>query len=145
MAKNKPKCMVCGAEGELVNGSVIYPHRKDLKSLKFYQCPACPSIYVGTHKNGKPKGPLMADAPTRAARIRAHNSFDKLWKFKIVSRNRAYELLAKFLGVSGADAHIGHLDERRAKEVATWADRHIRMYNQCGCIDEWSDERISDA
>lgn len=37
---------------------------------------------------------------------RAHQSFDPLWKHGLVSRKRAYEILAAALGVPEPEAHM---------------------------------------
>lgn len=105
-------CDYCGNPARLVNGSVIYPHRPDLKNLSFWLCEPC-SAYVGCHKNSKSKAaPLgrLANAELRKAKNRAHAAFDPLWKDGNMSRRRAYSWLAKQLGIKEKDCHIGMFD-----------------------------------
>lgn len=65
----------------------------------FYGCtryPDCKGSH-GAHPDGRPLG-TPANAATRAARIRAHNAFDPLWKTGGMSRSAAYRWLAAALG-----------------------------------------------
>lgn len=55
--------------------------------------------------------------------MHAHGSFDKLWQLGVVAdRKAAYRELEAFLGVGPSDAHIGHLNEPKARAVMEWAD-----------------------
>lgn len=96
------KCGECGAEMQL---------RKSPKFPKpFWGCtkfPACRGAH-GAHPNGRPLG-VPANAETKAARIRAHDVFDRLWLSKItMTRTKAYKLLAAKLGLE--EVHIGESD-----------------------------------
>lgn len=48
--------------------------------------------------------------------MRAHASFDRLWKEHGMKRSEAYAWLAGHLGIDGKDCHIGHfgIDECEA-------------------------------
>lgn len=132
-----PKCMRCGAAGVTVRGSEIYQNRPALADLKFYRCPNCRGIYIGRHANGKAKGPLMVDKPTRQARVRAHRSFDLLWRLGIApNRATAYRWLAAEFRLRKRDAHIGHFDAAMADRVREWADRMIATYRKSGLTNE---------
>lgn len=99
-------CQYCKAIPELVNGDVIYPHRKDLHKRKFYLCKAC-NAYVGTHEHTiKPLG-ILANAELRKAKNKAHAAFDPLWKNKEMTRREAYKWLAKQLNIEPKFCHIG--------------------------------------
>jgi hypothetical protein len=111
-------------DATLVGGDVIYPHRADLATLKFWRCPC--GAYTGTHKNSKthkPKGGL-AHEPLRKARIAAHEAFDKRWrrepfgrrKHTAESRSRAYAWLREQLGMD-RNPHIGFMDEAQCARV----------------------------
>ncbi|MCK5616777.1 hypothetical protein KAR91_83725 [Candidatus Pacearchaeota archaeon] len=103
---NKIYCPYCGKEARNVGGKKIYPHRKDLYSLRFYICENC-NAYTGTHRDsGLPKGTL-ADASLRERRKAAHYAFDAIWKDGLTTRRQAYALLAKLLGISKDACHIG--------------------------------------
>lgn len=124
-----PKCPYCGKVAELVGGDVIYPHRPDLSSKRFYSCESC-KAYVGTHyKTGEPFGTL-ANAQLREMRKRAHASFDPIWKGETrrVSRTTAYNWLRGKMGLRREDCHIGMFTEKQCLRVievceerkATW-------------------------
>lgn len=79
----------------------------------FYGCsryPACKATH-GAHPDGAPMG-IPGDAATKAARIRAHNAFDRLWKGEgaVMSRGGAYGWLEEALGLERGKGHIGSFD-----------------------------------
>lgn len=115
-------CPYCDRPARLVTGSVIYPHRLDLIDLKFWQCEPC-DAYVGCHRAGngqgdgtKPMGRL-ANAELRRWRNAAHTAFDPLWRSRRMRRREAYGWLAKRLGVSVDNCHIGEFDVDGCKAV----------------------------
>ena len=111
-------CNYCGQAAELVTGESIYPHRKDLYALKFWQCTPC-NAYVGTHKGSptaKPFG-LLANAELRSAKSRTHRYFDHLWKVGKYTRTEAYKWLALKLDIPEDQCHIGMFDVDRCEEV----------------------------
>jgi len=111
-----PICNYCGNFSKLTSGAEIYPHRKDLKNLRFYSCSGC-DAYVGTHKGTvKPLGRL-ANKELRKAKSAAHRAFDPLWKLKNMTRKEAYSWLAKELGIKKEDCHIGMFDVDTCKHV----------------------------
>lgn len=106
-------CPYCNNKAKLVDGDIIYPHRSDLKKLKFYFCEPC-NAFVGTHKvkSGayyKPLGTL-ANTETRNARRDAHAVFDVLWRKKYMTRSEAYKWLGNKLGLTPEKCHIGESD-----------------------------------
>jgi len=115
-------CNYCGKAAQLVTGDVIYPHREDLYSLKFYLCNSC-DAYVGCHKNSDavPLGRL-ANAELRKAKSAAHAAFDPIWKSGKMTRNKAYELLAKSLRLDKKHCHIGMFDVETCEEVIAWCE-----------------------
>lgn len=123
-------CPYCQRNAALVSGAKIYPHRPDLFGLKFWCCDPC-GAYVGCHKQGAwlyvagkkvvsdgtlPLGRL-ANAELRRAKSAAHAAFDPLWKSGQMKRREAYSWLAKQLGISFDDCHIGMLDVDGCKAV----------------------------
>lgn len=115
----KVRCQ-CGRHARLVDGVAIYgawAKGRDVEHKRFWRCAQC-DAYVGTHiGTERPLGPL-ADAPTRAARRRAHAAFDPLWQgLAKGARARAYAWLAKQLGIPGSDCHIGHMDVAMCQRV----------------------------
>lgn len=95
------KCENCKKEinANLIKGDVIYPHRPDLYSLYFWQCPICKN-YVGTHKNSNKHAPLgtIPYQELKQARIKAHYYIDRLWKEKLYKRPEVYKLISDYMG-----------------------------------------------
>lgn len=123
MSRKRPEvfCDYCGALAEFVDDSVVYG-----RSLggKVYLCRPC-EAWVGTHSGGrKPKGRL-AKAKLRKLKIAAHAAFDPLWWAAArirgwsisEARNKAYEWLAKSMGIEQKDCHIGMFNEEQCLEV----------------------------
>lgn len=116
------KLYCCGCqetvEATLVNGATIYPHRKDLHTLPFWQCPACCN-YVGCHhKTDEPTKPLGC-IPTKAikqARMRIHELADPLWKDGFIKRAALYREISKLIGYTYHAAEIRTIDEARKIE-----------------------------
>ena len=121
-------CQFCASEAQKVSGEKIYPHRRDLYHLRFFYCDnSHDPAYVGTHKNGKPLGTL-ADSETRKARNLAHQSFDKIWKDKLLSRSDAYRVLSKHMNLSADKTHIGMFNVDQTQEVVKFSEdlyKHI--------------------
>jgi ssDNA-binding Zn-finger/Zn-ribbon topoisomerase 1 len=79
---------------------------------KFYGCsrwPACQGTHGAHQGTGEPLG-TPANAETKAARIRAHEAFDELWKSGLMKRRAAYRWMAEVLGLSREAAHISRMD-----------------------------------
>jgi hypothetical protein len=104
-----PRCPYCHQFSELVGGKEIYPHRADLWVKKFYLC-RVDDAYVGTHINTDIPLGRLADAALRKAKSQAHAAFDPLWQDGSRTRQQAYSLLAKALGIKTGDCHIGQFD-----------------------------------
>ena len=123
-APGRPVCPYCGKEAKLVSGKHVYPHSEYLYRLSFWIFEPC-DARVGTKENGDPRGPL-ANARLRQLRMQAHQAFDQLWKGGSkagMSRSAAYRWLAKRLGVTEREAHIGGSGEEMCKrilEVCDW-------------------------
>jgi hypothetical protein len=110
-----PVCSDCGKMGRLVGGAEVYPHRPDLFHKSFYKC-VC-GAYCGCHPGtivslGKPAG-----EDTRRARLRAHSSFDRMWRHGTFTRTEAYNWLAKAMGMEPGECHIGWMNEEQANRV----------------------------
>lgn len=114
-------CPYCALEAELVTGAVVYPHRPDLASLRFWQCSPC-EAYVGCHKGTKAPLGRLADATLRKAKQRAHAAFDPLWKNGGRSRDEAYAWLSKELNIPPEECHIGMFDVHQCKRVEDVCD-----------------------
>lgn len=100
-----------------MSGKEIYPHRKDLYKLQFWQCAPC-DAYVGCHKksNAKPFGRL-ANVKLRKLKLEAHQCFDPSWQSGIKTRQQAYAWLAEELDIPKKHCHIGMFDEQTCERV----------------------------
>ena len=110
-------CVNCNkdVEANLVTGEIIYPHRIDLYSLKFYQCPVCKN-YVGVHKGTiKPLG-CIPTPELKQARIKVHNKLDYLWKSKKYKRHEIYKSLSDYFGYRYHNGHTKSVDECKKAE-----------------------------
>ncbi len=112
------KCPYCEAKAELVHGDAIYPHRHDLRDLKFYRCEPC-EAYVGCHKGTTNPLGRLADAELRKAKMAAHAVFDPIWRSGRMKRTQAYQWLAAQLGIDPKDCHIGMFDVDTCCRVAS--------------------------
>ena len=104
-------CSYCGQLTKLVQGSKIYKvHNKPYSKKYFYHCQDC-DAYVGCHRGtDKPLG-TIANNRLRKLRKSCHDSFDKIWKNKHLSRSKAYKWLASELNIPTKQCHIGMFDE----------------------------------
>jgi hypothetical protein len=122
-------CPYCHNPAELVSGGVIYPHRPDLHSRRFWRCAPC-DAYVGCHPAARRYGkkivgvgdgtvPLgrLANAELRKAKQAAHDAFDPLWQSGNVTRKAAYAWLAKKLNIEPVFCHIGMFDVDACRAV----------------------------
>jgi polyhydroxyalkanoate synthesis regulator phasin len=72
---------------------------------------------VGVHKgSNKPLG-RMANSSLREWKKKAHSLFDPLWKSGNMSRNQAYNKMAKMMDMSKDEAHIGKFDESQCERL----------------------------
>lgn len=117
-------CIECDTDCDLVSGQAIYPHRQDLYSLNFYQCPNC-GAYVGCHKGTTQALGTACGPSTRQARSAAHHAFDQLWRGKQAkyTRTQAYQALGVFMELSEAKCHIGMFDSDQCKQVISFVEK----------------------
>jgi len=112
----KVTCPYCHQTAKLVIGEQIYPNSKDLHKNKYWLCVPC-DAYVGTHKQTfKPLGRL-ANAELRRWKIRAHETFDPLWKNGNKTRSQAYYWLSQQLGIPYKFCHIAMFDIKMCSKV----------------------------
>lgn len=102
-------CPYCCQSAALVYGNIVYPHREDLFSKKFYLCQSC-GAYVGCHDGTDVPLGRLANAELRRAKMKVHAEFDILWKNKWLSRTKAYAWLAEELGIPASLCHVGMFD-----------------------------------
>lgn len=138
-----PICPYCGEATKLVNGTVIYPHRYDLKDKKFYLCADC-NAYCECHGyTAKPLG-MPANAELRTARIKAHNDFDALWKEENyiprsatpttkglrMTRAAAYHSLSTDMHLPIKQTHIGQFDLGQCQQVLNFVTKYYAEYKK---------------
>lgn len=111
----KIHCCGCSetVNAELVTGKEIYPHRPDLYSLPFWQCPRC-NNFVGCHHKTKNRTQPLGTIPTpqiRQARKNIHAVLDPLWKSGKMKRSALYATLSEIIGRQYHTAEINTMDE----------------------------------
>ncbi len=87
----------------------------------FYGCelyPACRGTHGAHARDGAPKG-VPGNARTKRSRERAHAYFDELWvgRRRFKKRWYAYAWLARTLGMTQEECHIGAFDEENCRRV----------------------------
>ncbi len=111
-ARKDLKCGECGA---------LMVLRKSKKyKTPFYGCsrwPECKGAH-GAHPDGRPLG-TPCDRRTSAARIAAHDVFDRLWKQNRMTRPQAYAWMRQAMGLSESEAHIGHFTAEQCERLVT--------------------------
>ena len=95
---------------------------------QFYGCseyPKCDGTH-GARPDGTPLG-KPADKETRAMRVQAHASFDRLWKGKpaLMDRTQAYEWLDDVMGLSKEEGHISRMDKDQCQRLILLVDRYL--------------------
>lgn len=106
-------CPKCECKTELVDSSEIYT--RDY-GTKMWRCPQCGAT-VGCHKGTMIALGRVADKHLRELKIKAHASFDRLWKSRRMTRVQAYSWLAEQLGKPREFTHIGWFDEELCNKV----------------------------
>lgn len=92
-------CCGCEEEVETVikDGSVVYPHRPDLKHKEFFVCETCNNFVGMNTRSGKPLG-VIPTKEISSFRQTIHGLIDPLWKDEIITRSALYKKLSKELG-----------------------------------------------
>lgn len=107
-------CPYCEKDAVLTDSKEIYKRSYGL----IWICRPC-KAWVGVHSGSPDHQPLgrLADAELRRWKMRAHESFDVLWKSKEMKRRKAYKWLAGKLRLPAAQCHIGLFDVDMCKKV----------------------------
>lgn len=92
---------------------------RDSRYGLFYGCKSFPECRAshGAHPDGRPLG-VPGDAETKAARIHAHDLFDRIWR-EGLKRNRgaAYAWMQGVMGLTRDEAHIGAFSREQCEEL----------------------------
>lgn len=130
--KLKMICPYCGAYAVLRDAGVVYGEGAMVEKL--YVCsnyPVCDS-YVGVFRNSDiPKGTL-ANSELRNKRIRAHRSFDAIWKAGIMTRGQTYQWMQHKFSLTKKQAHIGYFSDYMCEELIYACDEVLRNHTVTG-------------
>ena len=77
-------------------------------------------------------GQPMFDKFTHHARRSAHDSFDRLWKEKKMTRSAAYKWLSEKLKLPKRRCHIKQFNESQCFDVERLAEKKIRKLKRIG-------------
>jgi hypothetical protein len=111
-----PTCGLCGNPAKLVTGADVYPRMELIADKHFWKCDPCQS-WVGCHPGTTNPLGLLANAEHRIAKSVAHVAFDPLWKSRCMTRDEAYNWLAKAMGIHRRHAHIGWFTLEECRRV----------------------------
>jgi hypothetical protein len=95
----------------------------------FYGCstwPTCTATH-GAHADGTPLG-IPADKVTKAARIKAHDAFDKLWQGGQMRRVEAYTWMQRVMGMTKEQAHIGRFTKAECEKLEGLANVYCQAF-----------------
>ena len=106
----------CDVDARLTDGSEIYPHRLDLRTLPLWRCDTCGN-YVGCHHKTKnitrPLG-CIPTAELRGERKRLHETIDSIWQSGAISRVRLYDEISQAVGWRYHTAETRTIEDIRA-------------------------------
>jgi hypothetical protein len=104
------ECPKCGGPVAIENNRALYGSSYG----RYPWCVMCKDAAcgcaVGFHPETNIPLGIMADRATRTARSRCKDAFNPLWMEGALTRNAAYEWLAKELGIPPERCHIGLFD-----------------------------------
>jgi hypothetical protein len=70
--------------------------------------------------------PSLPGTPLRAARRRAHERFDVIWRHGYLTRTEAYAWLAVQMGLPEGDCHMGALSQAECAKVEALAVAYLK-------------------
>ena len=121
--KGSIRCPYCGRRARLISAYYIYKTIASLWYPKVWVCPDC-EAYVGCRKGTSIPLGRLANAELREYKIKAHKSFDALWKvYYDITRDEAYEWLALMLDIPKEKCHIAMFDVDTCKKVIEICDK----------------------
>lgn len=111
-------CDVCGSVNVIQTQNDRIYGRTYNKWPEIYFCQDCKAA-VGCHPDTLIPLGKMATPLTRKLRAKAHESFDRIWREKVMHRAEAYAWLAKKLGIPTLECHISWLNDEQLRQVPT--------------------------
>ena len=127
-------CVACDGvvEARYTDGGEVYPHRPDLRNLKFWKCDTCKN-HVGTHRtHSRERGVRkpLGSIPTpelRAIRSQVHKFIDPLWVSGRIKRKELYWWLSEQLGYQYHTANLNSEEEAgRVVKLAQRLSKNLR-------------------
>lgn len=113
------ECPYCGKAPEFLDSSIVYNKSYGM----MYICQPC-KAWVGVHAGSRKALGRLANGQLRFWKMKAHDSFDNLWKRKMKkgfsktkSRHTAYKWLSDSMGIDPKYTHIGMFDIQQCREV----------------------------
>jgi len=73
----------------------------------------------------------LVDSNTHAARIKAHQAFDIIWKSKLMKRSVAYAWLTKSLGIPPKECHMKLMTKEIAEKVVLICRNFNKLSELC--------------
>lgn len=124
------KCPHCHGPVEVAKNSAIYAGVEYGDYPWIYLCvnKHCWAS-VGMHKDTAIPLGTLAHAPLRKLRMEAKNEFNPVWQQQYMTRSKAYEWLAKEMGLKVSECHFGLFNESQCRAVMEimdlyWANPH---------------------
>lgn len=103
-------CPYCGKRSIVIHSSVIYGEDKDYGLMRACEnFPLC-DTYCG-------KNSTLADYELRELRKECHRQFDQIWKYKTMTRHKAYDWLQKQMNKKKKDTHIALFNKEECKKL----------------------------
>lgn len=121
----KGACPECGSD-------MVLRYTLKFGGRYFYGCseyPICNAIH-GCHQDSKKPFGIPADKETKQWRIKAHKSFDWLWKSGNMKRAEAYKWMQLSLGLSSKKAHIGMFDLNQCRQLIECVDEYEKSHKE---------------
>lgn len=120
-------CQYCGKPAAFVDSSMVY--RKSYGMI--YYCEKC-QAWVGVHKGTVHPLGVLANSELRKWKKWAHNSFDRLWKSRKMSRRGAYKWLSDQINKPVSETHIGMFSVEDCREVIRVTCLYLSVLEQPG-------------
>jgi len=110
----EPLCDYCGKPAWLANGYTV----KARCAGVVWACFEC-NAWIEVHADSPKLEPMgrLANAELRAAKHEAHEAFDDIWKFGIMTRDQAYVWLSEEMGLPLEACHMAWFDVDDCRRV----------------------------
>lgn len=99
----KVNCPYCGDPARFMTSTEFYGRNY---GSNLYVCEPC-DARVGTHGKGKTPLGTLANGQLRNLRMMCHAKIDPAWRKGKMKRRAVYSRLARKMGLSSKEAHIG--------------------------------------